>query len=209
MTAETSTNGDNRHVSLYAARALLPSILAGYCIPALLMIFPTPFTPRNASILWQLTTGATTLLILELSKTLSGRKRNAASESHLSDAPHLMTAYKRAVLLSSFYYLLFVMYASYLYFPFSAIRTLSKLADTTYAFMGEEYVLMTAVMVLFELYRVFDVRRRGFATNKEALKATVLFLGAQVVLGPGAASAGSWWWREKKIIAPGMKFAKL
>lgn len=55
-------------------------------------------------------------------------------------------------------------------------------------------LFMTSTLA-FLLHTVWDLRRRGYITNSEAVKA---FLGLSATpIGPGAAYAGLWLWREK------------
>lgn len=48
----------------------------------------------------------------------------------------------------------------------------------------------------YGLYTVWNLRRRGYATTRDASKAVLGFLSGQVLFGPGATYAGLWLWRE-------------
>lgn len=48
----------------------------------------------------------------------------------------------------------------------------------------------------FELYTVWELRRRGMVSNTEATIPAAGVLAGQVLFGPGATYAGLWWWRE-------------
>lgn len=187
----------------------MPSVLVGYSLPVLLMLVPTSFGLLSPSVAWQILSTAIALVILVASRMLSIRKTHKeilTQKPHLCDIPHLMIVYKAAVILSLAYHLLFISYAGYLYGSSLSMFSLSRLRAALQPIIGEEYLLATVVMILGELFKVIDLRRRGFTTTKEARDAVLTFLAAQTVLGPGAALAGLWWWREKKIMAPRQKF---
>lgn len=46
------------------------------------------------------------------------------------------------------------------------------------------------------LYTVWELRRRGAASNSDAERSAIMVLAGQVLFGPGATYAGLWWWRE-------------
>lgn len=48
----------------------------------------------------------------------------------------------------------------------------------------------------FGLYTVWELRRRGMASNTDATRSAAGVLAGQVLFGPGATYAGLWWWRE-------------
>lgn len=48
----------------------------------------------------------------------------------------------------------------------------------------------------FGLYTVWELRRRGKVTGRDAKRTAAGVLAGQVLFGPGATYAGLWWWRE-------------
>lgn len=48
----------------------------------------------------------------------------------------------------------------------------------------------------FGLYTVWELRRRGMLSDRDAKKGAIGVLTGQVLFGPGATYAGLWWWRE-------------
>lgn len=56
--------------------------------------------------------------------------------------------------------------------------------------------LYAGATLAFGLYTVWDLRRRGYTTDREASKASLGYISGQVLFGPGAMYAGLWWWRE-------------
>ncbi|ROV97498.1 hypothetical protein VPNG_08697 [Cytospora leucostoma] len=64
---------------------------------------------------------------------------------------------------------------------------------------GQEYAsiaLYAGATLGFGLYTVWDIRRRGYTTDRVASKAALGVVAGQVLVGPGAAYAGLWWWGE-------------
>lgn len=64
---------------------------------------------------------------------------------------------------------------------------------------GHKYssiALYAGATLCFELYTVWELRRRGMVSNTDATRSAAGVLAGQVLLGPGATYAGLWWWRE-------------
>ncbi|KAJ4424136.1 hypothetical protein N0V82_001184 [Gnomoniopsis sp. IMI 355080] len=61
--------------------------------------------------------------------------------------------------------------------------------------ISSSLMLFTSSTIAFILYSVWDLRRRGYITNREAVKAVLGVSAAPIA--PGAAYAGLWLWREK------------
>lgn len=53
-----------------------------------------------------------------------------------------------------------------------------------------------ASLLVYLMYTVWDVRKLGYVTNVQAVKALVGILMGQILVGPGAVYAGVWWWKE-------------
>lgn len=56
--------------------------------------------------------------------------------------------------------------------------------------------LYVAATTSLGLYTVWDLRRRGYTTSREAKKAAAGFVVGNALVGPGASYAGLWMWRE-------------
>lgn len=64
---------------------------------------------------------------------------------------------------------------------------------------GQKYsslALYAGATLGFGLYTVWELRRRGAASNSDAKRSAIMVLAGQVLFGPGATYAGLWWWRE-------------
>lgn len=64
--------------------------------------------------------------------------------------------------------------------------------------IGSSLTLFMSSTLAFLLYTVWDMRRRGYITNGEAVKACV-GLSAATPIAPGAAYTGFWSWRESML----------
>lgn len=60
--------------------------------------------------------------------------------------------------------------------------------------IGSSLTLFMSSTLAFLLYTVWDLRRRGYVTNREAVKACLCLSATPIA--PGAAYAGFWLWRE-------------
>lgn len=56
--------------------------------------------------------------------------------------------------------------------------------------------LYAAATATFGLYTVWDLRRRGYTTSRQAKRVAVGYLAGNILVGPGASYAGLWMWRE-------------
>lgn len=56
--------------------------------------------------------------------------------------------------------------------------------------------LYSAATLGFGLFTVWELRRRGMVSDRDAKRGAVGVLAGQVLFGPGATYAGLWWWRE-------------
>jgi hypothetical protein len=64
---------------------------------------------------------------------------------------------------------------------------------------GHKYsslALYSVATLSFGLYTVWELRRRGMVSNRDAKRSAAGVLAGQVLFGPGATYAGLWWWRE-------------
>ena len=64
------------------------------------------------------------------------------------------------------------------------------------SFVIPDLFFAVVATLVFSGYNVYELRRRGLITTKQALCVAALALPANVFMGPGVAVAGLWWWRE-------------
>lgn len=63
-----------------------------------------------------------------------------------------------------------------------------------------DFGLLAAANACYSLYNVWDMRRRGYTTSKDAVKAAVATIAGQFLVGPGATMAGVWYWRQNVLM---------
>lgn len=66
-------------------------------------------------------------------------------------------------------------------------------------FSSSPMTLFTLSTFAFLLHTVWDLRTRGYITNRELSKAVLSLSVANALLGSGAAYAGVWYWRENVL----------
>lgn len=146
----------------------------------------------------------------EMSTHAGGPEPLPAEESHDQhgqEVPALKTAYAVAFGLQAFKHLSTAAWVLRSYrdamsrIPALSVVTsaLGKLLErpggaTTVGPLGWGYYKLATV--LFGLHTAWDLRRRGYTTTDETVRAVVLFSGLLGLCGTGAGYAGLWYWRE-------------
>ncbi|GME30130.1 putative FAD binding domain protein [Neofusicoccum parvum] len=209
----TRTTGRPIHSSV--AHALLPALCIGYILPTALMFLPytDPSIHQTMVALWQpfpiyvaaLTWGIASII----------RHTNPTQPLHLEmfeqkDLTPLQASYSFAFGVTALTHLasLFYIFASSslsiaeVFFNLPGPATpASAAAKSVFAFFKWDMVLCFAAALVYCLYSVFELRRVGYITTEQAARAAVLTVAAQSVVGPGAAYAGVWAWREGVVAA--------
>ncbi|PSN72628.1 FAD/NAD(P)-binding domain-containing protein [Corynespora cassiicola Philippines] len=206
-----------RHIPESTARAILPAIFVGYVAPTFLMFFPLVFKSylQELVAMWPFLEIVVGVIVFVLPKPSPPNAQKSSSSSRFEqysarDAPHLFKAYTVTFLFSVFYHILSVGFAlvtggpslcfTRLFFPTvnSPEISLASNESQMFTFLKYDFLFAFIATVLYGAYSVFDLRQKGRVTSKEAIFATLAFLGSQVLIGPGAAFVGLWWWREHK-----------
>lgn len=71
--------------------------------------------------------------------------------------------------------------------------------EAAVGWVGRDVALLWGAVLCWQLYSVWWLRRWGYVKTGEALRAAGLVVVGQVVVGPGAAWAMLWRWREGVI----------
>ncbi|KAF2026053.1 hypothetical protein EK21DRAFT_116160 [Setomelanomma holmii] len=208
-----------RYVPKAIVRPIVPTLFLGYVLPTVLMFVPSaPNSFKQDLVLeWQFTTILVSILLFASTKMYEkNEKRSDFDVYTVDDVSHLITAYNITFAFSIAYHALtmaLIMVAtgypvlsiirlllSYFYFPAPypesqevAIFTFHKL-DFLFAFFSG---------VLYGLYNVYHLRYKALVTKQTAVVICAVFGIAQVVVGPGTAIVGLWWWRELRVAYPG------
>ncbi|KAL0578962.1 hypothetical protein V5O48_003054 [Marasmius crinis-equi] len=134
-----------------------------------------------------------------------------------SDLPHLRRAYLVAFIFSFFIHvaLLFALFTQpssdplapnaisfTRLFTFAPTRLAPNptreilLAESLFRFLKFDFWYSLTSVLCYSLYSVYALRARGFITTEKAVRAAVMLIISQVVVGPSASVAGMWYWRE-------------
>ncbi|OJD30037.1 fad binding domain-containing protein [Diplodia corticola] len=68
-----------------------------------------------------------------------------------------------------------------------------------YAVPSHDSIAGLAAICCWCFYSIYEVRRLGYASTPQALRAACVLVAGQVLVGPGAAYAGVWYWREETV----------
>ncbi|KAH8891947.1 FAD/NAD(P)-binding domain-containing protein [Thozetella sp. PMI_491] len=191
-----------RPVEVATARAILPGAIFACVIPSVIMFLPFENLEvwQNSIAFWQvspLLVSPLVSLLAALNRFLSRKLRDPASLYELTneDVPHLLSAYSTAFCVAA------IAHVSLLFFIASS-PTLSLARtfwDVAFTFLKYDLMIFSSASMVWCLYSVFEVRRQGYITTPQAWRAALGVLASAVLLGPGAAYAGTWYWRESVI----------
>ncbi|KAL9573477.1 hypothetical protein ACKAV7_002021 [Fusarium commune] len=215
----------DRLVDKEVVESFVPGIALGYIMPTALMLWPfkNKVTWQKFTAIWQpfpvyvglITAGFSTFLRKQRAsntpqpktskESLGPRKQKAETDSLLRSVYVVGTA---ATALVHIYTLYRTASSPHLSFSgvFGSIRYLvsgtypSDPADKIHVFLQRDMFLNAVSVLANSIYRMLDLRRLGYITDKEALAASLAVLVAQPVLGPAAAHIGFLGWREEMFM---------
>lgn len=203
----------SRLVPAHYIRVLLPSLIIGFILPTILMVIPwsSPATTQTFIALWQpspLYACLLTFLLSIVHKKLSPPKDSLT--------PFAAATPKDIPFLKLIYVLVFVLNTALHFFVLSRIISSPTLSlSSTFLFsdlsitslgpaglpellrnsIAADFWAFTVASYVWCVNAVWDIKRMGRTTADVGI-AAVLILGLNVVVGPGAAMAMVWYWRE-------------
>ncbi|GME56852.1 Monooxygenase FAD-binding protein [Neofusicoccum parvum] len=212
-TAHTRAVG--RPVPPAVAHAILPATILGYAVPTALIFLPyaAPDTHQALLATWQfvplwvalLTAGGKAVL------ELVGGRPGAFDVYRKRDVAPLREAYKAAFWAGAGVHVAVGAFVALTALPTVTFENVLAVpnplaggaglagleaAEQVFVFVKYDFAFAAAAVALWCLYTVYELRRIGFATTKQALVAAGAVVVGQVVVGPGATYAGLWYWRE-------------
>ncbi|KAF2804993.1 FAD-binding domain-containing protein [Mytilinidion resinicola] len=219
----------SRFVPIHYAKALLPANIIGYVLPTILMFLPwqDPATIQNFEALWQLSPMFVPLLTVLFGAVHSWRypQKDAHLTPYANEEPADLRDLQRiyavvGVLGTALHWgILFKLLTS-------TDAALSISSVFVPDFRAEKKSLGQGIQALFladfwGFYlasyvwccsAVWDLKRVG-RTVADVGRAAALILLANVVVGPGAAMAGVWYWREgamaRTTVSSGKAYRKM
>jgi hypothetical protein len=216
-------------VPLRVAECLIPAITIAFVILTVMALSPSPNMRawHGWNGIWQIAPPLFSALLALSSAVLrkwrtyqhSPSKKTQEGEQHSTAPtpgdvlPTLKTVYTYAFAVQATAHIASIAYAYHhpdttitgtfftLSNPFSDDWNFSSIGETMAALLRWDMVLAVTAFLYSNLYSIWDLRRLGYATTREALNAAMLVLAGQVVVGSGATWAGLWCWREWRIAA--------
>lgn len=82
---------------------------------------------------------------------------------------------------------------------FSSSWDAAEPAQNSLALFKLDMLYSAAPLVIFLMYTIWDIRKRGYVTTAAAQKAAVGVVAGSVLVGPAATYAGLWYWRESVL----------
>lgn len=196
------------------ARAILPALILGYVVPTVMLFFPLAdaLNTRQAFIaLWQPAPVYVVILtqifsrFIKLISSNTPAKTDSAAESESNrDIPHLQTLYAVAGCVSACFHVALLLswaalgtnFITRAFIPSDAFAQVATLADGVFVFFQNDFLLVAAATLLWCLASVWDLYRLGVCNVSWQMALAGLILGS-VIIGPGAAVAAVWYWREE------------
>ncbi|KAI0003148.1 FAD binding domain protein [Xylariaceae sp. FL0662B] len=202
-----------RFVHPSVVKALIPALALGYILSA-----ASEFLPILAVKRWSNLTPLTPLLFpvfLTVFRTILERRqrRNITPDKaadtdtdfqnyyKFDDVPYLKSVYILAFFLQAIAHL--VALASWYFGSDTSVAnvlSLLRLRSELGVLYKHDIIIALAATVLSNLFSIWDLRRLGYVTTRDAIGAALGLVVSQVIFGPGATWAGLWYWRESVIV---------
>jgi len=81
----------------------------------------------------------------------------------------------------------------------SALSRSTGAGDVISALVTGDELVPSVSFLVYILYTIWDLGALGYVASAQAWKVALCAIVGQVILGPGAAYAGLWWWRENVL----------
>ncbi|POS74886.1 FAD binding domain-containing protein [Diaporthe helianthi] len=213
-------------IPLEVAQAVLPATLLGYVLPAALMslvpltatgISRTFFNIQSSVVYAFISAPVAVPLLTKLVSSVTRQvKRKASGKGDKAAIPRdkrpypAQDALETVQSLKSAYGVSFAIQATQHLYTIARILIQTPRGQRSFAAVVGNLFTCTAVprqrfssLALYSvatlgygLYTVWELRRRGMVSGRDAKRAAAGVLAGQVFFGPGATYVGLWWWRE-------------
>ncbi|KAJ7610283.1 FAD binding domain-containing protein [Mycena polygramma] len=187
-----------RPVPLAVAQTILPAAFLGYLVPVILAA-AAPSSSPPASSLWQHSLPVLLAFHVYAAKRLLEHYTppGAFDMYKNADVAPLRDAFRAAFGLALFAHASTVYRASAgLALPTLLSPSLLLQTALQCARADPDFALFALTTALWSLFSVYELRRTGWATTRQAACAVAAVLAGQVLVGPVATYTGLWYWRE-------------
>lgn len=198
----------SRLVPVHYARVLLPAILIGYVVPTVLVFIPWKDTAtiQNFGAFWQVAPMLASLLTFLFSviyKRVNPPKDSMTpfAAEQPKDMPYLKSIYLFAFLSGvalHFGVMFNILFSGNPEVTLRSVFLLSEpesLGDGLRNQFAADFWALNIASYGWCVNAIWDIKRVG-RTTVDVSKAAIIQLLANVVVGPGAAMVGCWYWRE-------------
>lgn len=202
-----------RAVHSPVAKALIPALCLGFIVPSVLLFIQhgDHATQQNAIAFWQPLPVYVAMLTWLFSRAIDRASPAKPLDLELldnKDVTPLMCGYALCASVTAVLHICTMICAipspnvSLIEAMFNLSTVASMRSGMNPAdFFRYDFVLCFAAMLVWLLYSVFHLRRLGYITTGNALKAAVAIALGQILVGPGAVYAVIWAWRENVIVS--------
>ena len=196
---------DHRMTNIAYAKTLLPAIAATYILPSAAMLFyPNIMVRQYVNGIWQLFPLWLSLGHRLLAHTVKDTTSHDRRHNSKNDMQYLRPAYLLTGLMSASVYILlwtrspFSMKAIF----FSGLRNpgqaITSIAPASAQFLRYDYICTLGAGLYWTALQFWDLKRAQ-RTNTSWIKFLGSMTASTLLLGPGAAMAGFWSWREEML----------
>ncbi|KAF8146894.1 hypothetical protein K438DRAFT_1868558 [Mycena galopus ATCC 62051] len=189
------TRAVGRPVPAFVARTVLPAAVLAYAIPLILLVDITDIPPSFSRFAIPVAVAFHTYIAKRLSEI--SNPPDAFDMYKKADVKPLRTAYSVAFLLSA------CAHVALFFLPKNILSSIGEAAGSplledpsTLLSLKSDFALFALATALFSLHSVYELRRTGWATTKQALVAALAVVVGQPLVGPAAVYAAVWYWRE-------------
>lgn len=201
-----------RPIPASVAKALTPAVFIGFVIPTCLMFIPFEDLSLRQSIIaiWQpfpISVAILTSVIAAAIQTLEGRRWSVSDGYQQKDLAPLQAGYALTFFMTAIVHICSISYiwatpslsATRIFWNIAASSGSADPRTVLNWFWQNDMILYFASITAWTLYSVYDMRRLGYATTRQAISAALTAIAGQLLVGPGATYAGVWYWRETVI----------
>jgi hypothetical protein len=196
---------DDRMTNIAYAKTLLPALTVGFTIPCAIMSFyPDLMIRQYANGIWQLFPVWVSITHRLLSYTVKDTTSHDRMTNPKTDMPYLRNAYLLSGLTSASVYLYLwakspfsmkELFFSGLSNPGQAV---TNIAAGSGRFLKYDFISTFGAGLYWTALQFWDLKRAQ-RTNVSWFKFLGAMTASTISLGPGAAMAGFWYWREKML----------
>ncbi|KZL77439.1 FAD binding domain-containing protein [Colletotrichum tofieldiae] len=192
---------DGRHVPVNSAKSILPSVIAGYAIPTILAILPVQdpqlrqavnLVASTAPIYCTVLMNGISSVIQKVRNTIQPPKEKG--EANPDEEEDFVAMYQKKD----------VVPLKFTYAFAAGICATVHVVSTIYAKSGSGGASLTTggnalfglASIVQTLYLAWNMRYEGFVTTKQAILGGLGSVASSLLVGPGAALSGFFYWRE-------------